>query len=90
MFLVCHLILQGHVIKKLFYGWEPLMVSHDPAKIGGYRQYGSKDMMVLVFRVISQDYVTKGSSNLMCVSCSRQVINLPNLVSISTVVVGIC
>ena len=66
------------------------MVSHNPAKFGGYKQCGSKDIMVLVFHAISQDYETEGSSNLICVSSSRQVVKLPNLRSIGTVIVEIC
>ena len=66
------------------------MVSHNPAKFGGYKQCGSKDIMVLVFHAISQDYETEGSSNLICVSSSRQVVKLPNLRSIGTVIVKIC
>ena len=66
------------------------MVSHNPAKFGGYKQCGSKDIIVLVFHAISQDYETEASNKLICVSSSRQVVKLPNLRSIGTVIVEIC
>ena len=46
MVLVCHVISQDHVIKGScdFYRWEPLMISHHPAKFGGLRQGGSEDV----------------------------------------------
>ena len=37
------------------------MVSEHPAKSGGERHYGSGDIMVLVYHLIWQDHVTKGS-----------------------------
>ena len=35
--LVCHVILQNHIIKgsNALYGWEPLTVTHHLAKLGG-------------------------------------------------------
>ena len=43
MDLVCHMILQDHPINGviLFFGLEPLIVSHHPAKFGGHRHCGS-------------------------------------------------
>ena len=49
MVLLCHVILQDHLIKvKQFYAWEHLMVSNHPAKFGGRRRCGSGDMFVVV------------------------------------------
>ena len=61
---------------------EPLKVGHHPAK------FGSKDIMVLVCHVISQDYVTKGSSNWVGVPL-RQVAILLSLVVIGSLVLEI-
>ena len=47
-----------------------------------------QDIMILVCRVISQDHVTKGWSN-MSRSPSRQATSLLSLVAIGTVVVKI-
>ena len=65
------------------------MVSHTPAKCGGHRHGGSRDIMVLVCPVISQDYVTKRSSNIMGRSPSMLVTMMPSLVVIGTLVVKI-
>ena len=48
-----------------------------------------QDIMILVCRVISQDHVTKGWSNIMSRSPSRQATSLLSLVAIGTVVVKI-
>ena len=40
------------------FGWEPFLVSHHPAKFGGYAS-GSGDIMVLISHVISQNYITQ-------------------------------
>ena len=50
MIIVYHVISQEHVIKDLSvtYGWEPLMVSHQPAKFGKHMHCRSRDMMFLV------------------------------------------
>ena len=42
------------------YRWDPLIVSHHPAKFAGYRPGGGADLMVLVCYVILQDQVIKG------------------------------
>ena len=62
--LVCHVISQNHVIKRLcgFLDRRPsIKVSYHPAKFGGLRHYGSKDLMVLFYDTISQDHVIKWS-----------------------------
>ena len=45
--------------------WEPLKVSHQPAKFGGHRHFSTGD--ILVYHVISQDHVIKGSCD-----CGKQ------------------
>ena len=30
------------------YGWEPLTISHHPAKFGGHRHCGSEDMFSMI------------------------------------------
>ena len=40
------------------FGWELFLVSHHPAKFGGYTS-GSGDIMVLISHVISQNYITQ-------------------------------
>ena len=42
------MLLVYHVIMK--YGWEPLMVSHHRAKLGGHCHCGSRDIMFLVIQ----------------------------------------
>ena len=62
------------------------MVSHIPREFRGHREHGSRDIMVLVCHIISQDRMTKVSSNIIGKSPSRIVTILPSLVVISTVV----
>ena len=57
-------------------GETSLLVSYTPATFGGERHRGSLDIMVWVCHVISQDHMTKVSSN-------------PNLVAIGTVLMEI-
>ena len=59
----CQVILQDHVIKSFIWlhGKEPLRVSPHPTKFSGYRHYGRGDIMVLVYQVILQDRMIKGS-----------------------------
>ena len=37
-----------------FYGWKLLILSHYPARFGGYYQWGRGDIMVLVYHLIQQ------------------------------------
>ena len=62
------------------------MVSYHPAKFGGNRHSHSGDIMVLACHMISQDHLIKASCDFISRSPSRQVIVLPSLVVISTVV----
>ena len=43
------------------YRREPIKVGYRPAKIGDHKHFDSRDIVVLVFRVILQDHVIKGS-----------------------------
>ena len=74
MVLVCHMILQDHVIKALYNcGKSPPIVSHHPAWSGDHGHCGCGDIMVLVCHVILQDHVTKGSGNFISRDPSRGV-----------------
>ena len=55
------------------------MISRISLKFGGHRQRSSTDTMVLVCSMISQDHVTKVSSNIGR-SVSKLVNMLPTLV----------
>ena len=54
MILVCHVILQDHVIKKSYdvVGEEPVQVNYHLVKFGGHRHCGSEDIKILVSHVI--------------------------------------
>ena len=56
------------------------MASHHLANFGGHTHCGSGDIMVLFCHVILPDHMNKGSSNM---------VSLPSLVPIGTVVVEI-
>ena len=64
-----------------------MKVSYHPANFGGHRQCGSRDIMVLVCHVISQDHLINGSSDFVGRSTSKQVTTLQNLVAIVTLAV---
>ena len=67
MVLVFYVISQNHVTKEWskHYGWKLLMVTHQFAKLGGYRNCGTGDIMTLGCHMISQDHVMKGSCDFM-------------------------
>ena len=71
------------------YRHQPSKVSYHPLKFGGNRYCGSGNMF-LVCHVILQGYVIKGSCDFMGRNPSRQVIILPSLVAIDTLVVETC
>ena len=73
MVLACHVILQDHVIKGLcdFMGSQPIKLSYHPAKFGGHRYYGCRDIMVFVCYVALQDHMTRASCDFMVRSFSR-------------------
>ena len=68
---------------------ESLKVSHQPAKFGGDRHFGSEDIMVLVSLVILEDHVIKGSCEFMCKSPPTKVIIQLSLVALETAVLEI-
>ena len=67
MISVFYVILQDHVIK------EPcdFMVNYHLFKFGGHRHCDSKDIIILVCQVISQDDAIKGSCELIGKNPSR-------------------
>ena len=65
------------------------MVCHYLAKFVVHRYGSSRDVMILVCRVIKQEPVTKGFSNYNYRSPSRQVTILSDLVVTGTAVVEI-
>ena len=70
--LVCHVILQGNVIKELsLYGLEPFVVNHHPSKFGGHGYYGSGDMMVSFCHINLGDDLTKDLGNFMDKNLTR-------------------
>ena len=71
------------------YRHQPSKVSYHPLKFGGNRYCGSGNMF-LVYHVILQGYVIKESCDFMGRNPSRQVIILPSLVAIDTLVVETC
>ena len=64
MILVCHVILQDHVIKESYdvIGEEPVQVNYHLTKFGGHRHCGGEDIMILILvcHVILPDHVIKG------------------------------
>ena len=60
---------------------------HTPTKSGGDRHCGSGYVMAFVYQMISEDHVTKVSSNIMGRGHSSLVTSLPSLVVISTLFV---
>ena len=64
-------------------------MSYHPAKFRGHNHSGSEVIRNLVFHVILQDHVVKGSCDFMGESPSWQVTTLQNLVTIGIVVVEI-
>ena len=65
------------------------MVSPTPAKCGGHRHRGNRDIMFSVCHMISQDHAIKGSSNNTSRIPLKLDIILPSLVAINTVVIEI-
>ena len=88
MVLVSHMILQDHVIKGSC-DFKDGMLSQTPAKFGGPKYRGSRNIMVLVCHIILQDHVTKVCSNIMGRSPSSLVTILPIVLPIVTVLVEI-
>ena len=68
----------------LLYRHKPIKVGYYHAKFGSHRCSGKKDIVVLL-----QDHEIEGSYDFIDKSPSRQVMILPGLVTISTVVVEI-
>ena len=62
MILVCHVISQDHVIKKVMrlHKQEPINVSYHTTKSGGHRDCGGGDIVVLIYHMILKENVIKG------------------------------
>ena len=69
----CLVILQDHVIKESMwlYGQEPIKVNYHLAKFGGHWQRSCADIMILIYHMILQDLVIKGSCDFMARSPLR-------------------
>ena len=89
--LICHVISQYLVTQEpcYFAGRIPLKICHHPAKFDGHRTCGSGDIVVLVYHMISQDQVIKGSCDFMGGSRSWYVTILSRFVAVGFVVVEI-
>ena len=61
MALVCHVSKHDHIIKGSgdYKDKSPSKKSHHPAKFGGHRNSGSRDIMALVCQMTLQDHVIK-------------------------------
>ena len=72
MILVCHVILQDHVFRvKSPFEQELFTVNYHLAKFSVHRHPNSGDIVVLVFQVVSQNHLVKGSFDFMGKSSSR-------------------
>ena len=65
------------------------MVSLTPTKFNGHKHNRGGDLIVLLCHLITQDHMSKASSNIMGRSPSRLFTILTNLLVIGTVVVEI-
>ena len=55
-----------------FYRQDPVKVSYHPVRPGDHRIFDNEDIVVLVYHVIPQDYVIKGSYKFMDRSHQRK------------------
>ena len=85
MFLVCHIIKWVRWLQQC----KAIKLSLRPAKFSGQRQYGSEDIMILIFHVNSQDHVIKVTYDFIGRSLSRYVTILLSLVAIDFLAVDI-
>ena len=60
-----------------------------PDNFGSRRHCASRDTIFLIYHVILQDHVIKGSSDFMAMSHLTELITLPSLVAIDIVAVAI-
>ena len=60
------------------------MTSHQLATFGGYRHWGSADIMILVCHKTSQNHVIKESCDFIGRSPLRLVTIMPSLIAIDT------
>ena len=71
------------------YEWELLIVCHHPDKFGSQRHCVSGDVIFLIYHIILQDHLIKGSSDFMARSLLKKVITMPSLEAIDIAVVSI-
>ena len=84
------MIAQNHVTERSYnFEWELLIVCQHPTKFGNHRYCDNGDKMVLVYQVISEDHMTKGSQDFTDENQSWKVTILPSLVITDIVVVEI-
>ena len=62
---------------------------YHPEKFNSQRHCVSGDIIFLIYQVILQDNIIKGSSDFMARSLLRELIRLPSLVAIDIVVLKI-
>ena len=62
---------------------------YHPEKFNSQRHCVSGDIIFLIYQVILQDHIIKGSSDFMARSLLRELIRLPSLVAIDIVVLNI-
>lgn len=62
---------------------------YHPEKFNSQRHCVSGDIIFLIYQVILQDHIIKGSSDFMARSLLRELIRLPSLVAIDIVVLKI-
>ena len=62
---------------------------YHPEKFNSQRHCVSGDIIFLIYQVILQDHIIKGSSDFMARSLLRELIRLPSLLAIDIVVLKI-
>ena len=87
---VCHVTLQGHMIRASYiFIVRSLSRYHHASTFEGHRRGDSEDIIVLVCHVISQDHMIKASYHFMGGSSSWLVTALPSFVAIGILVLEI-
>ena len=66
-----------------------MKVSYHPSKFGGHSHSCGRNIMLLVYHVISQDHVMKRLYHFICESSFELVTTLPILVAKDTVIVEV-
>ena len=61
---------------------------HHPDKFGSQRHCVSGDVIFLIYHIVLQDHLIKGSSDFMARSLLKEVITMPSLVAVDIAVVS--